>query len=432
MKLEDLRQDDRLFRVMNSNCKRPCALNLWLMELTREDSIEYRLLYGWVIPSNYGDHGHWYKADGGSKDTFGNQDKSYKFRIPKLSLYDDQDTIFKLIKELYKGQTLNKACEKINISSPPELYGELKLEDSKEKVARNFVVRPTVFLETKKSLIRKQKYLRGLSSPIRYASIFSASLININKFDLFKDNESELPQRNALIRKILLRLKEETGFNFIEYDSKRLGNIEWLSIPTIDEYENQSVVIKPLIDDDNKIYRLKVKIISQDYSGNEFLIRCRLRNGNEIVTDECKICNIDKEKIEIIFESNEIFTNNLITIWEKTSEDSWRIWYENINSVLRNINMKMGYQEYQANIELEMLKDYKNSNVRKRIENLEKVEYSHFEQSQISDNTNDLWRLEGEKIIKLTNKLFPLKSEGGFFSKRLESRRNRTWNTKFY
>ena len=418
MKLEDLKQDDRLFRVINSDCNFPCTLNLWLMELTKDNLVEYRLLYGWVIPSNYKNHGCWYSADGGSKDNFGEGSESYKFRIPKLNLYDDQDTIFKLIKELYKGSSLNEACDKINISRPPNSYGKLKLGNSKDNIDQNFAIRPTIFLETRDSIIKKKNHLRGLSSPIKYASAFSASLVNVNKFDLFKNNNGEeLLERDNLIKKVLLNLKKETGFSFTEYDSKRLGNIEWLSIPTIDEYENSSVIIKPLINNKNKTYKLKVQIISEDNKGDEFLIRCRLRNSNEIVTDECKICNSDEEKIEITFISNEIFTNNLITIWKKTSEDNWEIWYENINSVFREFDMEMSYPEYQANIESEVLQDYKNSSIRKRIDDFEKIEYSHSEQSKISDNTNDFWRIEGEKTIKLTNNLFPEKFGGGFFKK---------------
>ncbi|HLO88189.1 MAG TPA: hypothetical protein VK203_24730, partial [Nostocaceae cyanobacterium] len=85
--LDNLRQDTRLNRVLSNNTNNYCSLQLWLLELTQTNSTEYRLLYGWVIPSTFSDPDKWHCADGGKKQSIGEHQSYYEFRIAKLVLY---------------------------------------------------------------------------------------------------------------------------------------------------------------------------------------------------------------------------------------------------------------------------------------------------------------------------------------------------------
>ncbi|MHC5722413.1 MAG: hypothetical protein ACYTX0_62995, partial [Nostoc sp.] len=82
-----------------------------------------------------------------------------------------------------------------------------------------------------------------------------------DKISLFSNNREEpLPQADELAKKCLLHLKEETGINFCNTNSKRIGNIEWLCFPAADETENSLVKVntKPSTDD---VYEVEVEIL---------------------------------------------------------------------------------------------------------------------------------------------------------------------------
>jgi hypothetical protein len=73
---------------------------------------------------------------------------------------------------------------------------------------------------------------------------FAGFLWQLDKLSLFYQDEKDvLPQADDLTRECLYYLTKETGLNFCGADSERLGNIEWLSFPAADEYDNSQVKI---------------------------------------------------------------------------------------------------------------------------------------------------------------------------------------------
>ncbi|MBD2628759.1 VPA1262 family protein [Trichormus variabilis] len=414
--LEKLRQDSRLNRVIGNDKNNYCSLNLWLLEITQSNSTEYRLLYGWVIPSTYHDPDaeEWFYADGGKKQSLGEQQNSYKFRIAKLALYHNSDVIFRLIKELCQGLSLAEACQTINIVTPTHKnsYGTLRLALHQQDLSNNFAIRPTILLETRLSRIKQ-----SIISPLEQASGFSASLWNCNKLSLFKEKNKNtyLSYTDQLIKNCLFHLKEETGLDFCNVDSKRLGNIEWLCFPLADEYEQEKVSFE-LIDN----YTIKVKILTDIFNPNShLLIRCRCWNQEEVVLDQCKNNHINtQEIIQLEFNSEQKVEAVMITVWVKVPEkEFWEIFSENINLGVDEIDCGIGILQTQIQLPSKWLENWKNSKLKTRIEKNEIIQQSYHENVTINHNQLSPWKSTNKDIHQLTKKLYPQTSGGQFFQK---------------
>ena len=412
--LETLRQDSRLNRVISNNTNNYCSLNLWLLEITQSNSTEYRLLYGWIIPSTYHHPDKWFCADGGKKQSLGEQQNSYEFRIAKLALYHNSDIVFRLIKGLCQGLSLAEACQTINIVTPTHnnSYGTLRLALHQQDLSNNFAIRPTILLETRLSKIKQ-----SITSPLEQASGFSASLWNCNKLSLFKEKNknTDLSYTDQLIKNCLFHLKEETGLDFCNVDSKRLGNIEWLCFSLVDDYEQAKVSFE-LVDN----YTIKVKILTDTFNPNShLLIRCRCWNQEEVILDQCKNNHINtQEIIQLEFNSEQKIEAVMITVWVKVKEkEFWEIFYENFINLTNGIDIGVGILQPRMRLPSNWLDNWKESKLKARIEKNELIQQFHYENVTINHNQLSPWKSTNKDIHQLTKKLYPQTSGGQFFQK---------------
>ncbi|AFZ27739.1 hypothetical protein Cylst_5743 [Cylindrospermum stagnale PCC 7417] len=426
--LEKLRQDSRLNRVISNNINNYCSLNLWLLEITQSNSTEYRLLYGWIIPSTYYKPDKWSEADGGKKQSLGEQQNSYKFRIAKLTLYSNSNVIFGLIKELCQGLSLTQACTNINIANPTHHnYGTLKLALNQKDLSKKFAIRPTILLETRLSNVK-----RHITNPFEQVSGFSASLWNCNKLSLFKEQNknSDLPCTDQLIKNCLSHLKEETGLDFCYIDSKRLGNIEWLCFPLADDYEQEKISFKIVNN-----YTTKVNILTDTFNPNtNLLIRCRCWNQEEVVLDQCKNDHIDTQKpIELEFNSEQQVEAAMITVWvRRDGKEFWEIIYENSITLIDEIVSGISKLEPEIRLPSNWLEKWKNSKLKARIKKNEVIQQFHSENVTITQAQISPWKSANEDIRKLTNKLYPQSSGGQFFQKGWENSDNDPGRLSFF
>ncbi|MEQ9234904.1 VPA1262 family protein [Coleofasciculus sp. E2-BRE-01] len=415
--LEKLSQDPRLARVFRDSgaCSLPCSLHLWLLELTQDTKTEYRLLFGWVIPATYKNPGQWYISDGGRKQNWGTENNPYKFRIAKLTLYDDSHTIFSLIKELAQGFSLDNSCKKVGIDPPHQKnpYGQLCLAKSPRQLAQSFAVRPVVFLET------GQTNRGNIKSPIDDVPAFAGFLWQLYKLSLFYQDEKDvLPEADDLIRKCLYYLTEETGLNFCGADSERLGNIEWLSFPAADEYENSQVKIDPTSSPSN----VKITVLAGTSCPNtQIIVRCRLWNSDEVILDKCKISQITNDDTIINFIFDQEINKFLVTIWKyEVTEETWSIWYEYSYGLIKQIGFNLGIPTFQAKLQsywLEKFKDSKKSTIRQLVEDVQSVQRVHYDKRLFEGYKLSPWIAANKIINKLTQKLFHKSSSGRFFPK---------------
>ena len=425
--LEELAKDKRLERVFSESDSKPCALQLWLLELAKDKNKEYLVLYGWIIPTTYRSK-DWTAPDSGKLERAENDEFTYKYRVCRINLYRSGRTILDIIKKMCEGSTLNKACEELGIKNPKNNFGEVMLGDSKEEINKLFAVRPPIFLETKQSVEMISQNVRPAISPSRKSPSFVASLFLLKKDNLWaKTSENIQPQVNELMKKCLTDLAEETGLDFLGSDSVRLGNIEWITLPTIDEYENAKVIFysipKELVKNGKKTVSVRdIMVIIRKgalENGTEILVRCRLRDSGGIIHDQCKESVITNGDNEFNFNTTQEIGNVLISIWNrKGKEESWIIWYEDSCSLINSLEISIGIGGLQGTLKSYRFNGLEQSRAKEKLEKvqkLEKVNYS--ERLVIGERQLDPWRQASNVIGKKMSLLFAKTSSGGFFPK---------------
>lgn len=433
-KLEELSQDQRLARVFG---ERNCALWLWFLELDQGGSREYRLLFGWVIPHTFNDPQRWFESTGQDWKSLGEGNDTYKFRIPRLSFYGSGSVIFDVIRRLLQGSTLNEVCREIKIPTPSAEYGNLHLSATPQTIASSFVVKPVVFLETVSSVRILKPSLQSPSSPSEQSPAFSSSIFLLDKESLFYSAEQELlPQSDKLIKACLTYLSKETGLDFRGADSRRLGNIEWLLLTATDENENPRVEFRSTrncIPPDNTDESTKelAKAASVEIRsgvlpvGTQVLVRCRLRNGDEIILDQCMEAEINEETLSLCFEAKCVISEIHITIWKReVKSKSWEIWFEDRAPLVGEIHTQTGVSSLEGRLRTKLLAEASNSRevIQKRVRGAETVRRTQFRSSTIGEYQSDPWVTPGRNIHEAARYLFPKQSGGGFFPKGWENR----------
>ena len=419
--LEKLSSDNRLARVIQGD--NACSLNLWLLELTQANTTVYRLLFGWVLPAKFQNIDKWSISDGGKNQTLENQTNS-KFRIAKLTLYHNGNAIFNLIKGLCKGKTLEESCNFAGIvnleQSSKQPYGQLCLVEAPKQVDEYFTVRPVVFLETAETNTARFKELRPINSPIENVSAFAGFLWRTDKLSLFFKNGEDIgPPDDNLAKKCLLHLTEETGLNFCTTNSKRIGNIEWLCLPAADETENSLVKVnaKPSTDD---VYEVEVEILADALpKDTKVLIGCELRNDCEVILNECRNVQVKDQTTIVSFKAQQPIVNILITIWvQNKNDEQWEIWYRHSPFLLRGINVDHQSVFLQANFPSDWLQEFINSKVRSRVEKAQNIRQAgSVQRLKIGGQKSAPWIPASTEMLRLTQRLFPEPSGGGFFPK---------------
>ena len=417
--LETLSKDQRLDGVFGNDASTACSLHLWLLELTQAQTREYRLLLGQVIPATFQNPDRWNISEGGKQKKLKTQENSYKFRIAKLTIYHNSKAIFNLIKGLCQGFSLDESCDGAEIVRPihnKNSYGQLRLTESSGHLAQSFAVRPVVFLETRDTNRIIVKELQPAASPIENVPAFAGSLCRLNKLSLFSKNAKEpLPQADDLARECLSHLAEETGLNFRGADSKRLGNIEWLCFPAMDEHENSQVKIIP----ESSTHGVEIQILAGALSrGTHVVVRCCLRNDQEVILDQCKTAQITETDTVVNFQANQKIIKILVTIWiGNPNDETCSIWYEDSYSPLQQIGINLGVVSLQGKLKSDWLEEFGKSKICDRVEKAQAFKQVNSQLLEIGGYQSSPWIAANHQIHRFTQQIFPKPSGGRFFQK---------------
>ncbi|MES5869067.1 VPA1262 family protein [Bacillus cereus group sp. RP32] len=418
---DQLKSDKKLKNVMKKGGN--CQLQLWILEICEEKRVSKRLLYSWVIPADYCD-GKWYKADIETK--WSPNTSAYKVNLKKFTLYSNGESIYFLILDLLKGNSISKACENLNLTKPPKEVSEFKLENT-------YVVRPPVFLETKSMTLLYKENIRPIQSPSRDVTCVSASLFQLQKMNIWGKSElnsKPIESADELARFCINALINETGFKFDGRDSSRLGNIEWIATPLLDPEESPidfSMVNENVSNQNNK-FDLSAKSCKEievylksglDLPNEKLLIRCRLRNCHEIMLDQVKLVDIKTAEQGLRFSANQQVNQVQLTVWIANSNDGeWEMWYEQDTPLTREMNMEMGMIGLRGNVELSTIQEWRNSKkIKDRVQHYERVKQTTYQYSSIGGYVRDPWAPSTLEVSNYVNRLFPAKSKGEFFPK---------------
>ncbi|MFM9756438.1 VPA1262 family protein [Aeromonas dhakensis] len=225
--LDKLLNDCRLARLFSSE-SRPCALQLWVLQLKSEQLTENRVLYGRLLPYNHASN-TWSYSDNNNYQPFGQT----KVQITKLNLYIESSCCAELLTQFCDGKTISEISDTLNLNCSNKLrdkFGSTTFENN------NLVYRPVAYL-----LNRDANHRQSISSPHGSAGAFSASITRVNKGELFRlGGEYDA----SLTEMIVKHLNVETGLDFGSIDVTRFGDLELLVFPTLNDLEQNLLSVE--------------------------------------------------------------------------------------------------------------------------------------------------------------------------------------------
>lgn len=408
--IEKLSRDTRLSKVIAGD--NSCVLQLWVLTIGKR---EIEIVYGWIMQNTCPPIGKWSECEIKLKSV------NNKYELHRLSLYNTGAVILKVITGLCEEMTLKEVCDKNNLQNESSAMNSLKMANAQE----SFAVRPVIIAGSKDGLpLDIHKTLR---SPYSEISAFVGSLVNLNKMALWQNIPEEV------VKNVVVAMSEQTGLAFEKSDSKRLGNIEWINIPVTNSQVDFTTQKKlrskkdgSVIEDGADVSMTGISCQSVEVcikrgsleKGTRLLVRCQLRNDSDIVSDSCRMVQIDDAPYRIEFSAQEEIDYVLLTIWKNDHEsDHWSIWYENPSSLLRGINLGIGMIGVECGLHTGVFDKYKGSKADQKAKELERVQQVHFNYSAIAMEGFDPWVSAGSKSEVYVQKLFPPISGGGFFAK---------------
>jgi hypothetical protein len=224
--LDDLLNDGRLARLFSKDV-RHCALQLWILQIKFEQSIENRVVYGRLLPYSHSSDS-WSSSDDNNFHTFG----QVQAQVIRLNLYIKSVRCADLLRQLSAGQTVSAISEELKLGLSDHLktrFGVTAL------VADDLVYRPVAYL-----LNRDAHDRHSPSSPHGGAGAFSASITQTDKGALFRlDQNYDV----ALTESVVRHLNADTGLDFGGADTVRFGDLELLVFPALDDFERPSLSV---------------------------------------------------------------------------------------------------------------------------------------------------------------------------------------------
>ncbi|MHA6887394.1 VPA1262 family protein [Ralstonia pseudosolanacearum] len=218
--LDDLLHDGRLARLFSKDA-RHCALQLWILQIKFEQSIENRIIYGRLLPYNHSSD-RWSSSDDDNFHTFG----QVQVQVIRLNLYVKSVRCADLLRQLSAGRNVSAISDELKLGLSDKLrarFGTIAL------AADGLAYRPVAYL-----LNRDAYEQRSPSSPHGGAGAFSASITQTDKRALFHLGQD---YDVALTASVVNHLNADTGLDFGGADTVRFGDLELLVFPTLDDLE---------------------------------------------------------------------------------------------------------------------------------------------------------------------------------------------------
>ncbi|SDI18967.1 VPA1262 family protein [Variovorax sp. OV700] len=250
--------DPRLDRIVGDH-DRHVAIQLWLLQLQADSFQETRLLYGRVLPFDYSNNS-W---NAPREDAFRQVTAGLKAQVLRLNLYCAASSVATFLRHLVGGSDLQTAtaAADLNISSPlQKRVGDLLLSGP-------LAFRPVMHLPSR----QYYRWATSRHSPVVGASADSAAIASESKLRSFAVGRRLNPE---LARLAVGALNADTGMEFHELDAWRLGDIELLVFPTLDDLG------RPTFDIEGKPADLKLILHNSIDLAGDIRVRLTVLNDN--------------------------------------------------------------------------------------------------------------------------------------------------------
>jgi len=273
--LDDLLNDDRLARLFSQDAL-PCALQLWVLQIKTDQSVENRVIYGRLLPYSYANE-QW---TAGHRDYF-EKFEGFHAQIARITLYVSSAQCPELLRQLSAGQSVTAISDELKLGLSDQLkkrFGTTALD------ATGLVYRPVAYLLNRDAYER-----RGPSSPHGGSGAFSASITQTTKQALFRVGQDYDAALTALIVK---QLDTDTGLDFGGTDITRLGDLELLVFPALDDEERQLLDVSWIDVPPALVARFNPVQVPRF---NGFQFRLNITNGDQIIYSSLTLAQRDAE-----------------------------------------------------------------------------------------------------------------------------------------
>ncbi|MFA6062860.1 MAG: VPA1262 family protein [Gallionella sp.] len=402
--LDDLLNDGRLERLFSTNA-RHCALQLWILQIKSEQSIENRIIYGRLLPYNHSNDS-WIFSDNSNLEAFG----QVKAEVTRLNLYIKSIYCADLLRRLCAGQTISAISDELKLGLSDKVkarFGRTALS------ANNVVYRPVTYQ------LNRDAYDRGtLSSPHGGAGAFSASITQTDKMALFLLGQH---YNAALAESIIKQLNADTGLDFGGSDTTRFGDIELLVFPALDDLERSLLSVSWT--DAPHVLNVRFDPIQvPHFIGFQF--RLSITNEGQIIysgiaTAESDAKNVFECKFELDEQLREITDSTELEIFGVHGNPScastlccrWQIGY------FRELHLQGNVVGAGASpVKFDWLKKTTRPSASARVKAaLTLNRSSQGFASHIGKRKADLWVPANRELVSLFAQLHPPKSAGRFF-----------------
>lgn len=153
--LKDLIGDTRLARLFHDD-SRPCAVQLWILQILSTETTKNRIIYGRVVPYSHSNNS-W---------SFSNNDKfstleHCRAKITRLNLYIDSNLLSDFLEMLCNGVKISTISNTLGLERSNKFddkFGTIFLDP------KNLVYKPVTYLINKDalcvSMVLNQRFLR--------------------------------------------------------------------------------------------------------------------------------------------------------------------------------------------------------------------------------------------------------------------------------
>ena len=401
--LEDLIVDGRLARLFHAG-ERACALQLWILQVKTSAQVENRLLYGRLLPYNHASGAWSASSDDHFKEIGGN-----RAQIIQVNLYLKSASTIALLKHLSDGDNLAKTSEALGFVLQPSLSARV----GSATIGAPILIRDVAYL-----LNRDAMRFDQLLSPHGAAGAFSASLFQANKRALFRLGD----QIDVDLAKFIVNeLDAATGLDFGRQDSARLGDLELLVLPTLDDSERNLLRLHI----EKQRYRIQLDLL-QLPKYERFTARLNLTNGGELIHSMIAIverpedgilrCEFeDPDRARPPMDGTEIEIHG----FESGGTSGalccrWQVGY--MRSISWNMNL-VGQAERSVRLTwLELVT--RSPKASGRLKAAQSIGHGHTGRSSTVENWEaDPWRPINLDVMSLIERLHPRRSEGRFFER---------------
>lgn len=397
--LQNLLQDPRLKRLFLSEDK-ACAIQLWVLSV--KNTAEKFIVYGRVVPHSFFNN-KWGFSYNKTYQTIG--DIGYK--LTRLNLFTTSSNAKLFFELLCAGKTLSEISTYLEIDETNNFlnyFGDLSLN------AGSLIYQPVEYLLNKSSYEQN-----ALISPHEGAGASSAAIIQVDKIRLTTKADKH---NNQLLKFITESLNNDTGLLFNKNDKSRLGNIEFLVFPSLNEKEASQIFIN-WSEDNQKVTITFTPSMTPVYKNYQLLFK--LYNLEKLIYSSINQADLTKDSsYQCMFLINdvtaeicdaaeiEIYANNGGK--QANLIDRWRMSY------IKEINFNMhviGANQQPAKFEwLEKTTKPKQEDKVKAL--LTPITTSP-ETNTINGRKLDSWVSIDRQFSQKFNQLLPQSSEGQFF-----------------